>query len=343
MHTTLILLRPTEDAHIHAMFVGGHIDHAKIVAEPAELERVLRVGTGRTDIELEAVHVIADYRPHVRMTDTFRKGLVFVVGDAAHVHSPFGGQGLNSSIQDAVNLGWKLALVAKGIAAPSLLDSYTEERLPVIAELLRKSTELFDMAVHAKSDGVDTQKAWKRGGELHMFGVNYRWSPIVLDERTPKEGTPVDPYGVLQSFTGVVRAGERAPEATGLVVMAGDADGVQTTSMFDIFRPSYHTVLIFSDGTDKPLQIASALQQYPSELLCKVLIHGDSAASLPILDGTDMTLVDRDGHAHAGYQVQKDECIVVIVRPDGYIGGIANGREWAKRYFDAVFSASAHS
>ena len=80
------------------------------------------------------------------MVDRYRAGRVFLAGDAAHVHSPAGGQGMNTGIQDAHNLGWKLASVIKG-ASPALLDSYQEERLPVAAGVLALSNELLRAAV----------------------------------------------------------------------------------------------------------------------------------------------------------------------------------------------------
>ena len=71
------------------------------------------------------------YRVHQRVAERFRRGRVLLAGDAAHVHSPAGGQGMNTGIQDAVNLAWKLALVSTGRAAPALLDTYHAERHPV--------------------------------------------------------------------------------------------------------------------------------------------------------------------------------------------------------------------
>jgi hypothetical protein len=74
-----------------------------------------------------------------RQAATYRKGRVLVAGDAAHVHSPVGGQGLNTGVQDAVNLGWKLAQVVKGISQESLLDTYHAERHPIAARVLRNT------------------------------------------------------------------------------------------------------------------------------------------------------------------------------------------------------------
>ncbi len=73
------------------------------------------------------------------MVDHYRKGRVFVGGDAAHIHSPSGGQGMNTGIQDAYNLAWKLVLVVRGKAAPSLLDTYEEERMPVARAVLNQT------------------------------------------------------------------------------------------------------------------------------------------------------------------------------------------------------------
>ncbi len=87
-------------------------------------------------VTLGAVHWFSTYRVHHRVADSFRKGRAFLLGDAAHIHSPVGGQGMNTGIGDAVNLAWKLAAVLKGRAAPSLLDSYEPERIAFARRLV---------------------------------------------------------------------------------------------------------------------------------------------------------------------------------------------------------------
>jgi len=82
------------------------------------------------------VHWFSTYRVHHRVADSFRQGRAFLLGDAAHIHSPVGGQGMNTGIGDAVNLAWKLAAVLKGRAAPSLLDSYEPERIAFARRLV---------------------------------------------------------------------------------------------------------------------------------------------------------------------------------------------------------------
>lgn len=87
------------------------------------------------------------YRIHHRAAERFQKGRCFVLGDAAHVHSPMGGQGMNTGLQDAHNLAWKLALVVQGRADPALLDTYGEERMPVAQRLLETTDRAFQLIV----------------------------------------------------------------------------------------------------------------------------------------------------------------------------------------------------
>lgn len=95
-----------------------------------------------TDFEVRDVTWLSRFTDAARQADTYRKGRILLAGDAAHVHSPAGGQGLNIGLQDAVNLGWKLAQVVKGISPNSLLDTYHDERHPIGAALLNNTLAL---------------------------------------------------------------------------------------------------------------------------------------------------------------------------------------------------------
>ncbi|MEX3107095.1 MULTISPECIES: FAD-dependent monooxygenase [unclassified Streptomyces] len=101
----------------------------------AELQGSVRRVTG-VQVTVEKVRTVTRFTDNCRQASDYRKGRVLLAGDAAHVHSPFGGQGLNLGIGDAVNLGWKLAAVVRGWAPPGLLDSYTAERHPIGAWVL---------------------------------------------------------------------------------------------------------------------------------------------------------------------------------------------------------------
>ncbi|MCI2419004.1 FAD-dependent monooxygenase [Saccharopolyspora sp. K220] len=105
-----------------------------------QLQQLLPERTGRTDAKIRDVAWTSTFRIHRRLADRYREGRVLLVGDAAHIHSPFGGQGMNTGIGDAENLAWKLALVAQGRADAALLDTYQAERRPLAEDVVRNTT-----------------------------------------------------------------------------------------------------------------------------------------------------------------------------------------------------------
>jgi 2-polyprenyl-6-methoxyphenol hydroxylase-like FAD-dependent oxidoreductase len=133
---------------------------AKITA--TGIERAVRRVSGH---RVERVAWSSIYQPAVRMVDRYRVGRVLLAGDAAHVHPPAGGQGLNTGIQDAYNLGWKLASVVRG-GADSLLDTYEAERLPIAATVLGLSRRLHQ------------SRTIKRGETTNQLGLHYRTSTL---------------------------------------------------------------------------------------------------------------------------------------------------------------------
>jgi 2-polyprenyl-6-methoxyphenol hydroxylase-like FAD-dependent oxidoreductase len=117
-----------------AEFNGPPVDRDAPVTT-AELEGAIRRVTG-VDVTVQAVKSVTRFTDNARQATSYRRGRVLLAGDAAHVHSPFGGQGLNLGIGDAVNLGWKLAATVRGWAPETLLDTYTTERHPIGAWVL---------------------------------------------------------------------------------------------------------------------------------------------------------------------------------------------------------------
>lgn len=106
----------------------------------AQLTAMLALRSGINARTVEEALWTSTFRFHRRLADTYRTGRVLLAGDAAHIHSPFGGQGLNTGLGDAENLAWKLALVAGGRAAPALLDTYEAERRPIAQEVLASTS-----------------------------------------------------------------------------------------------------------------------------------------------------------------------------------------------------------
>jgi len=278
---------------------------------------------------------VPDESPNTRMANKFHEGGVFVAGDAAHVHSPTGGQGLNSIVQDQVNLAWTLALVEKGWASPDLLDTYTEERLPVITTMLQQSTTLLNaLETSTASDGTD-DVAWKRSRQLKQLGATCGWSSTVVDERAPeKPKEPVNVYGGEMGDD--LRAGDRAPDAPGLVSVSGGKQ--ESLSLFHIFRPVYHTALLFISDYNVMELVLKELRHYPDGSLKTVVAYPRDVAKASPEASADITLVDKEGHAFSAHGVSPDRPTIVAIRPDGVVGAIVFGVDGLKAYLEAVFS-----
>jgi 2-polyprenyl-6-methoxyphenol hydroxylase-like FAD-dependent oxidoreductase len=128
--TGMYLYTPGEPSRIGMLdFDDASFDRTQQITLES-LQSVLRHVSG-IDVTLKTVHVASSYTDRARQATTYRKGRVLLAGDAAHIHSPLGGQGLNTGIGDAMNLGWKLAATVQGWAPVDLLDTYTGERHPV--------------------------------------------------------------------------------------------------------------------------------------------------------------------------------------------------------------------
>ena len=177
----------------------------------AGLTGLFRGRTGRDDITITAVSWASAFSMNARLAENYRQGRVFLAGDAAHVHPPTGGQGLNTSVQDAYNLGWKLAAVLDG-APEALLATYEEERKPVAEEVLGLSTRLLD--------AVGGRLSRKR--EVSQLDLGYPYSSLSVDSGDRDKG---------------VLAGDRAPDAP--VVGAGGLP----TRLFRLFQGTHWTLL----------------------------------------------------------------------------------------------------
>ncbi|PRX97751.1 FAD-dependent monooxygenase [Allonocardiopsis opalescens] len=254
----------------------------------ATLRRIFDQRCGLPGVAFGATSATSTWRPNIRMAERFRAGRVLLAGDAAHVHSPSGGQGMNTGIQDAYNLGWKLAHVLRG-APEALLDSYQAERLPVAAGLLASTTRRH-RAFHREGGSGErtaavgnTIAATDTYGDTTQLSIGYRGGPLAREL-----GGPADPA-----------AGDRAPDAP------CERPGGGPVRLFDLFRGVHLTLLLFG-GAAAPASVP------PGGLLRVVPVLGPGEA--PRLDA----VVDTGGHAHRAYGATGPAA--VLVRPDGHIG-----------------------
>jgi hypothetical protein len=140
-------------------------------------QRLFDEMVGRPGVTLSNPTWLSTYRVNVRMVRNFRVGNVFLAGDAAHVHPPTGGLGMNTGIQDAYNLGWKLAAVLGGEAGDALLDTYEQERRPIAEWTLGTSAEglkKIATAVGAGTGGIEAGAS----PEHKQLGLGYPDSPL---------------------------------------------------------------------------------------------------------------------------------------------------------------------
>jgi 2-polyprenyl-6-methoxyphenol hydroxylase-like FAD-dependent oxidoreductase len=240
------------------------------------------------------------FRISHRIVPRYQVGRVFLAGDAAHVHPPTGGQGMNTGIQDAYNLAWKLALVLRGAADPTLLDSYDAERRPV-GELIVRRTTRRSMSLHERTRAED-EAALRDDSQLYL---NYRESRWVGDVSARRDGATAGP-----------QPGDRAPDAAGL-----RRQGVGFPfRLFDLLRGTPHTALFFTDGASEELArleaVAGALHRrlgthVRSYALC--LRPGEYPA------GPGLAIIhDAEGVAHRAFEAAASTAC--LIRPDGYIG-----------------------
>jgi 2-polyprenyl-6-methoxyphenol hydroxylase-like FAD-dependent oxidoreductase len=275
------------------------------------------------------------FRMHKRIVPKYRVGRVFLAGDAAHIHSPISGQGMNLGMQDAYNLAWKLALVVRGRAPESLLDSYEPERRPLASAVLDDSDKFQRRAMIKDGFGATVRNQIlefmmrfpsllkDRAEKASQIAFSYRGSPIVaedrpsvfatklLEDRTTEQPTVRD----WLDFASAPAAGDRVPD---LQLSEG--------TVFERLCGTHHTVLLFDGQAPTPegyvhlARIADAVVARWGELVRPVVIVYGSETP-PELEGASAAgrvWLDPDGKLHARYGAGS-ECLYAV-RPDGYVG-----------------------
>ena len=250
-----------------------------------------------------------------KIAQVFHKGRGFLAGDSGHVHVPVGGQGMNTGIQDAFNLSWKLAYVLKGWARPNLLDTYSPERHPVAEHLLKFTDSGFNSL--AKPGQVQSFLISSLGGTLlgssfvqnkiretlEEVGINYRGGPLA-------PGFPV----------ASVVPGDRAPTAD--VVIGRDRS---KASLLDVLRGTSWTLLGFADGSglaEVESSLASISKDFGHVLSSFLVLTERPESRWP---ESQPFLIDRGGSLHKKYGITRPT--LILVRPDWYIGSRADAED----------------
>jgi 2-polyprenyl-6-methoxyphenol hydroxylase-like FAD-dependent oxidoreductase len=255
---------------------------------------------------------LARFRFHHRQAERYRAGPVFLAGDAAHIHSPAGGQGMNTGMQDAWNLAWKLALVLRGAAPDALLDSYHAERWPVGRFLLQFTDRLFEagssttpfarlvraQVVPRVAPLVLATPGRRRNvfRTMSQLRIAYPDSPVVEEERPPAGGP---------------RAGERLPDAR----VAGP--GGEQGWLLRALRPVGFHLLLCGDGPWDEAAVAAVCQRAGGLLRVQRLAR----------EGGPGRLADPEGAVLASLGAGDGVPAQYLVRPDGHVAFRQAGAE----------------
>lgn len=281
---------------------------------------------------------MVSFKINCRITDRYRVGRVFIAGDAAHIHSPAGGQGMNTGIQDAWNLSWKLALALRGQASEALLDSYHAERHPVAASVLAGtdivSNGMFKVVALKNKLLVSMRNAFMTfvtsldlvrataSRTVSELDVGYPSSPLVGQKRAG-----------LWKTRGLGGTEESPALADWFDFGGGPAPGVRTPNyalkgvegherIYSLLRGNGHTLLLFDgpqatdEGYQRMLSIVREVEQrYGERVACRLVVP---RVQLPTQLSADKVLLDTAGDLHRAFHA-RSECLYLI-RPDGYVG-----------------------
>jgi hypothetical protein len=236
------------------------------------------------------------------IVDRYREGRVFVAGDAAHLHPPAGGQGMNTGIQDAWNLGWKLALAVRGLAAPGLLDSYDAERRPAGKMIVDRAVAI------AFTDEMDMEDEKAQFLLEMQMTMNYAGSPLV--------GEVADGAG----FADGPQPGHRAPDVLGLRRFGVAHD----LRLFDLTRGTHATLLLHADpgaGEEDVLALEKLATSVRVSTRGHVRPYLVAPRDLTVPPLVDLPVVrDARGEFAAAYGVTGSGTAAYLVRPDGHVG-----------------------
>ena len=273
--------------------------------------------------------LLAAFRCYRRSTNTMRSGRVLLAGDAAHIHSPAGGQGMNTGLHDAFNLGWKLALVTQSQAPSELLDSYQAERVPIAAGVLTLSHALVRTFATASP-----RKRWLRDRVLPTAmaipSVERRYMTRLAQLSHNYRGEPLAtaaPHAKRQS----IGPGDRLPNMPGLL-----RDG-KPVAILDLLGPPTHTLFVLAGTRADPGVATEAIARLARwrSIVQTIIISPRSGPRHPDAVSDPHSAAHRRYDAHHGR--------LLLVRPDGYLACTAPLARavTVEQYLQGITSADA--
>ncbi|HYB36562.1 MAG TPA: FAD-dependent monooxygenase [Mycobacterium sp.] len=261
----------------------------------------------------------ARFRINQRRVERHSVGRVFLAGDAAHIHSVVGAQGMNTGIQDAFNLGWKLASVVQNHARPELLDTYQTERAPVVHRLVRGTRAftrlvLFGSPLATAARRSIVPRVMSSPGRQRTLARALSQIDVSYRSRT------------LGSKQGRLGVGDRAPNAQ----LRNRCTGTEET-LFDVFDHDHHTLMILGSGQPNS---PAAVADYTGQVRVAHIVHDHEstpADAETVLDDPEGQVAERYSLSAGGY---------ALIRPDGYVGALGNARDATDlhRYLQRIFA-----
>lgn len=280
-----------------------------VEAEQASGEFDRRVRAVIGDIPYR-VDWLSTYRFHQRVADRFRSGRVFLAGDAAHALPPYGSRGMNSGIQDADNLAWKLALVLSGQAEADLLDTYHTERYAAARENLAVTEATIKFMVPPSR-----LRRWLRAGLLRLA------SPIKSVRRHVNSGKMAEPY--VYTDSPIVDPTDRHPllgsfAPDGWVRVAGRRQRIR-----QLFGGTFVALYFAEDAASARQAVAQATAGQPAVPASVVVVSDGTVRAADLPDGTRLAIAEDAARLRADYAVTGPGWL--LVRPDGHLAAAGAG------------------
>ncbi len=302
--------------------VGGDVDTLHDAAtEKPSLEEVQAMLDARAPMKIRVSDErwLAYYRVNNRSARHYRHGRVFLAGDAVHIHSPFAGLGMNTGIQDAYNLAWKLALVYHGHAHEGLLDSYERERRPVGEDVIRFTKMRTDqMKSFRDLSDEQRQKLYFHLSVPPEVAKQIKLHQEQLDLDYSKSAICREHHSGASRFATGPRAGAQAIDAKPLVHRG------RSTTLFDLLRGPHHTMLLFPGAHHEAAswrrmaELSRSVHERWGELFKIWFIAEQPDAEASHLELNGDLLLDPERALHNRYGAVKES--LYLVRPDGYVG-----------------------